>query len=136
MTARRPLVTIGGVLQELPTGDTVLGAPVTEAPLDGKQYARKDGAWVEATGGAMATFDTTLNFNRGNMTATASVVYAGMTDTMIVQAFYQNALDEVAVLNMRVTERSRTVGVGFEVIGVAPNGAFGTYNVRCIVSGT
>ena len=49
MTTRRPLVTIGGVLQELPFGDTVIGAPVAEAPVDGKQYARKDGAWAEVS---------------------------------------------------------------------------------------
>jgi hypothetical protein len=42
----------------------------------------------------------------------------------------------VAILSMRVNERSRTDGVGFEVIGVAPDGAFGTYPVRCIVSGS
>lgn len=95
---------------------------------------------INSTGGGggtdMATFDTTLDFVRGDMVATATIPDATMTDTKIIQAFYQNDLDEVAVLNMRVNERSRTAGVGFDVIGVAPNGAFGTYNVRCIVSGS
>lgn len=83
----------------------------------------------------LATFNTTLDFGRGSMTATATVTDATMTATKVIQAFYTDNLDEVAVLNMRVNERSRTVGVGFDIIGVAPNGAFGTYPVRITTQG-
>ena len=44
-------------------------------------------------------------------------------------------LDEVAVIDMSVRERSRSVGVGFEVIGLAKAGAFGVYPVRIITQG-
>jgi hypothetical protein len=84
---------------------------------------------------ALATFNTTLNFGKGGMTATATIVDATMTDTKVIIPFYTDNLDEVAVLNMRVSERSRTAGVGFEIIGVAPNGAFGTYPVRITTQG-
>jgi hypothetical protein len=83
----------------------------------------------------LATFNTTLDFGRGGMMASATITDATMTSTKIIQAFYTDNLDETAVLNMRVNERSRTPGVSFDIIGVAPNGAFGTYPVRCIVSG-
>ena len=82
------------------------------------------------------TFETTIDFGRGGMTATATIAFAGMTATKIIQAFFIDHLDEVAVLNMRVNERSRTAGVGFDIIGVAPSGAFGVYGVRGIVSGS
>jgi hypothetical protein len=107
---------IGGALQQLPIGDTVAGAT--------------------GGGGTMATFDGALDFGNNGTIASVTIPHTGMTDTMIVQPFFTDKLDEVAILGMRVTERSRTVGVGFELIGVAPDGAFGTYNVRCIVSGT
>jgi len=55
---------------------------------------------------------------------------------MVIQPFFTDKLDEVAVLDMKVTEKSRTVGVGFDLNGFAPNGAFGQYTARCIVSGT
>ena len=84
---------------------------------------------------ALATFNTTLDFGKGGMTATATVTDATMTATKVIQPFYTDHLDEVAVLNMRVNERSRTVGVGFEVIGIAPNGAFGVYPVRITTQG-
>ena len=83
-----------------------------------------------------ATFETTVDFLRGSMIANATIVDPTMTTTKIIQAFFTDHLDEVAVLNMRVTERSRTAGVGFDIIAVAPNGAFGAYTVRCIVSGS
>jgi hypothetical protein len=83
----------------------------------------------------MATFDAVLDFGRGNMTATVTVPDPTMTATKIIQSYYTQSLDEVAVLAMRVVERSREVGVGFELIGVAPNGAFGTYTVRIITQG-
>lgn len=84
---------------------------------------------------ALATFNTTLNFGKGGMTATVTIADATMTDTKVIIPFYTDNLDEVAVLNMRVSERSRTPGVGFEIIGVAPNGAFGTYPVRITTQG-
>lgn len=35
---------------------TVSVSPVAEAPIDGQQYARKDGAWVEVVGGTGNTY--------------------------------------------------------------------------------
>jgi hypothetical protein len=58
-----------------------------------------------------------------------------MTLTKIIQCFYTDKLDEVVILNMRVSERTRTAGVGFEIVGVAPDGASGIYPVRIITSG-
>ncbi len=118
MATRKPLVLINGVLSEMQTGDLI----------DPSLY-------VAGEGGAMSTFNATLDFGRGGMTATATITDPTMTTTKIIQAFYTNALDEVAVLAMRVNERSRTDGVGFEIIGVAPNGAFGQYDVRIITQG-
>lgn len=133
-------ISVDGVVQGPHlTGPAGSDSPLTEAPVDGKQYARKDGGWVEivgGSGGAMATFDATLNFGSNKSIATASISDTTMTTTKVIQCFYTDKLDEVAILNMRVNERSRTAGVGFEVIGVAPDGAFGTYPVRCIVSGS
>ena len=83
----------------------------------------------------MATFNTVLNFGQGDMVATATVVDTTMTTTKVIQPFYTDHLDEVAVLAMRVNERSRTAGVGFEIIGVAPHGAFGEYPVRITTQG-
>ena len=83
----------------------------------------------------MATFDGVLNYGKGGMTATVSILDPSMTDTKIIQAFYTDHLDEVAVLNMRANERSRTKGVGFEIIGISPNGAYGEYPVRIITQG-
>jgi Collagen triple helix repeat (20 copies) len=83
----------------------------------------------------LASYDSTLDFQRGNTVAFATVADPTMTATKVIQPFYTSALDEVAVLGMRVTERSRTPGVGFELIGVAPSGAFGVYTIRSIVQG-
>jgi hypothetical protein len=111
---------------------------IPEAPIDGKQYARKDAGWVEvvAGSGSMSTFDGTMDFLTGNQMVTATIADATMTDTKVIQPFFTNKLDEVAVLDMKVTEKSRTVGVGFELIGFTPHKAFGQYTVRCIVSGS
>ena len=83
----------------------------------------------------MATFDTTLDFGKGNMTAVSTVVDATMTATKIISAFFTDHLDEVAVIDMSARERSRSVGVGFDIIGVAKAGAFGVYPVRIITQG-
>jgi len=83
----------------------------------------------------LATFNTTLDFVKGNMVAYATVADPTMTVSKVISSFYTDHLDEVAVLNMRVNERSRTVGVGFDIIGIAPNGAFGTYPVRITTQG-
>jgi hypothetical protein len=82
------------------------------------------------------TYTTTLDFGRGNMVAYATVHDTSITSSMVIQAFFTSNLDEVAVLNMRVNERSRIIGTSFDIIGVAPNGAFGTYNVSVVVSGS
>ena len=123
----------------MPDHDVDLGATggVPEAPIDGKQYARKDASWVVVTGGgSMATFDAVLDFSTGKQLVSVSIPDTAITTTMVIQPFYTNKLDEVAVLDMKVTEKSRTAGVGFELNGFAQNSAFGQYNVRCIVSGT
>ena len=83
----------------------------------------------------MATFNATLNFGAGEMVATAVVSDPTVTTTKVIQPFFTDHLDEVAVLAMRVNERSRTAGVGFEIIGVAPYGAFGEYPVRITTQG-
>jgi len=83
----------------------------------------------------LASFDTSFDFGRGAMVAYATIADTSMTATKVIQPFFTQALDEVAVLDMRVTERSRTVGVGFDLIAVAPSGAFGTYTARAIVQG-
>jgi hypothetical protein len=81
------------------------------------------------------TFNTILNFGDNDTAVTAAIADATMTATKIIQCFFTDKLDEVVVLDMRVAERSRTVGVGFEIIAVAPSGASGTYSVRIITSG-
>jgi len=110
---------------------------ISEAPTDGKQYARKDAGWVEVTasGDSAMTFDTTLNFGNNQRLVYATVADATMTSTKIIQCFFTDKLDEVAILNMRASERARTAGVGFDIVGVAPDGASGIYPVRIITSG-
>lgn len=39
---------LGGAVSDM---NTVLGSKLSDAPSDGKQYARQDGAWAEVTGG-------------------------------------------------------------------------------------
>lgn len=90
----------------------------------------KDGVSWEA-----ATFNTTLDFGNNQRLVTATIADATMTATKIIQCFYTDKLDEVAILNMRVSERNRTVGVSFEIVGCAPDGASGIYPVRIITSG-
>jgi hypothetical protein len=121
MATRKPLVMINGTLTEIPVGDVI----------DPSYYTAGTGGGTD-----MATFDTTLNFGINQTTASASVLDATMTATKVIQAFFTDNLEEVAVLGMRVTERSRTAGVGFDVIGVAPDGAHGIYPVRIITQGT
>lgn len=90
----------------------------------------KDGISWEA-----ATFNTTLDFGNNKRLVTATISDSTMTLTKIIQCFYTDKLDEVAILKMGVSERSRTAGVGFEIVGVAPDGASGIYPVRIITSG-
>lgn len=84
----------------------------------------------------MATFNGSLNFGQAGTAAYATVSDPTMTATKVIQLDYTDNLDEVCILDMKIRERSRTVGVGFEVIGATLNGAHGTYNFRAIVSGT
>lgn len=114
------------------------GGGIPEAPIDGKQYGRQNAAWTEIVGGggAMATFDGQLDFGNQSNVAYATIVDPTMTATKVIQPFFTSSLDEVALLGMNIQESSRTVGVGFTVIGATLNGAHGLYNFRCIVSGT
>lgn len=117
---------------------SVVASPevLTVSFLDGDQGPEGIQGAKGDTGYDMATFDGTINFNRGDMVATASVIDPTITASKIIQVFFTDALDEVAVLGMRITERSRTAGVGFDVVGISPNGAFGTYSFRVITQGT
>jgi hypothetical protein len=111
---------------------------ISDAPVDNKQYVRKNSSWVEliSTGGNMATFDGVLDFLTGSQMVSVSIADPTMTATKIIQPFFTSKLDEVIVLDMKVAEKSRTVGVGFELTGFTPYKAAGQYNVRCIVSGS
>lgn len=84
----------------------------------------------------MATFNAVLDFGRGNTIAYVTIPDVTMTGTKIIEPFFTSDLDEVAILAMNVRESSRSTSIGFTLIGVAPNGAFGTYSVRVIISGS
>ena len=124
------------------TGSTgATGAGFIEAPIDGNQYARKNAGWeivVGGTGGAMATYNGTLDFtNAGNSSVTLTLTTStAITSSQVVQVFYTDKLDEVIIQDMRVTEQSRSAGSNITFIGFAPDGACGTYSIRAIVSGT
>lgn len=83
----------------------------------------------------MTTFTGTVDFGTGSQTASATVAYAGMTDTKTVQVFFTSGLEETLVLDMDIRETSRTVGVGFTVTAFTQNMAFGQYNFRALVMG-
>lgn len=64
MAERKPLVFVGNEVAELPTGDTLPGAGgLSDAPADGKYYARRNNAWeqVGQPGVTNVTANTTLN---------------------------------------------------------------------------
>lgn len=84
MAERKPVVLVGGQLKELPADDTLpaqapathshptsdvtgldaaLNAKLSDAPSDGRQYARKDAAWAEVVsgGGGASTGDIVLS---------------------------------------------------------------------------
>jgi hypothetical protein len=82
------------------------------------------------------TFDGTLDFGSGRSLVESAVSYPAMTATKIVQVFYTNKLQEVLILDLKITETSRTVGVGFTIGGFSNSKAIGQYTFRCIVSGT
>ncbi len=84
----------------------------------------------------MATFSGTLDFGTAGTAAYASVSDPTMTATKVIQLDYTDSLDEVCLLDMKIRERSRTVGVGFDVIGATLNGAHGVYSFRAITSGS
>lgn len=111
-------------------------SPLGEAPIDGKQYARKDGAWAEVVGGggAMATVTGSLDFGTGNTTASVAVAHATMAvDTVISALEFTNKLEEILIQDVKIRETSRSVGVGFTVTGFAPGKASGVYNFRAII---
>jgi hypothetical protein len=117
------------------------GGGIGEAPIDGNQYARKNAGWeivVGGTGGAMATYNGTLDFtSAGNSSVTLTLTTStAVTSSQVVQVFYTDKLDEVIIQDMRVTEQSRSAGSNITFIGFAPEGACGTYSIRAIVSGT
>jgi hypothetical protein len=91
---------------------------------------------VSVPGGVIvASFNSVVDFGKGGTVAYATISDPTMTASKVIQPFFTQALDEVAVLNMRVSERSRIIGTGFSLIAVAPTGAFGTYTVRVTTQG-
>lgn len=62
MASRKPLVIVGGSPSELPAGDTLVGAGISDAPSDGKYYGRRNNAWeqVGQPGVIAITSSTTL----------------------------------------------------------------------------
>jgi hypothetical protein len=132
-------------LAGLNTGDymhltaTEYSTIVLEAPIDGKQYARKNGGWVEVTGGGggggtMATVTGTLSYGTGMTTAQIAVSYPAITATTVISTIeYTDKLEEVLIQDMKIKEVSRTVGVGFTAMGYAPTKASGDYQFRAII---
>jgi hypothetical protein len=53
----------------------------------------------------------------------------------VIQPFYTSNLDEVAVNGMTISESSRSAGSNMVLIGYAPDGAWGVYSFRVIVTG-
>jgi hypothetical protein len=90
MAERKPVVLVGGQLKELPAGDTLpaqapathshltsdvtgldaaLNAKLSDAPSDGKQYARKDATWTEVVAGGGGGTPTLVHTTTTTQTA-------------------------------------------------------------------
>jgi hypothetical protein len=84
----------------------------------------------------MAEYSGTLDFATGQSAAYATVTTATtITSAQVIQPFFTSNLDEVAVLDMRISESSRSAGSNMVIIGYAPDGAWGAYSFRVIVTG-
>ena len=123
-----------------PKGDTgdqgIQGIQGIQGPqgIHGEKGEKGD-AGADGVSWEAMTFNTSLDFGNGRTTSIATIVDATMSETKIIQAFFTDKLEEVVIQDLRVAEKSRSAGVGFEIIGAAPNGASGIYPVRIITSG-
>jgi hypothetical protein len=124
-------------LGSLNSGNYLHLTAAEKAPIDGKTYGRKNGAWAEVPGGGggtLATVTGTLDFGAGGVSAQVAVSYPAITATTVISTIeYTNKLEEVLIQDMKIKEVSRSVGVGFTAMGFAPQKAAGTYNFRAII---
>lgn len=96
-----------------------------------------DFAKLAEAGGSVAAdvFDVTLDFGTGDTFKSVDVSFPAMTATKVIQAFFSNKQEEVAVLGMTCGESARNPGTGFSIFGFTQLRAIGAYNVKVIVSG-
>ena len=91
---------------------------ITEAPIDGKQYVRKDGAWAEAsltsTGDTAFVFMSTDVIQQGDETSevTANAVFIGRQPTSVAYAWvgwnsFNQTIEDAVFINGRF-ERTLT----------------------------
>ena len=84
----------------------------------------------------MAQYNGTVDFATGQSAAYATVTTSTtITSAQVIQPFYTSNLDEVAVNGMTISESSRSAGSNMVLIGYAPDGAWGVYSFRVIVTG-
>jgi hypothetical protein len=79
--------------------------------------------------------DTVIDFGSGNTLAYVTVLDTDVTLRSVITAKFTSNLDEIAEKTITIKESSRIVGTSYTLIGIAPQGAWGTYNVRSVLNG-
>ena len=146
-----------------PTGETGLTGPTGSTGLTGStgpsgigvpsggsanQVLTKNSAtdydtiWADAgssSGGTSyyARYDTSINFSIQSQLQTVTVtVSTAITTTQSLDFRFTSGVEDMLLQSVELAEYSRSAESSFTVIAIAPNGASGTYNIRCTVSGT
>jgi hypothetical protein len=62
-------------------------------------------------------------------------VTTSITSTQAITSKFTSGIEDMAIQSVSLQEYSRSAESSFTVMACAPNGANGTYDIRCIVSG-
>lgn len=127
------------------TGSAGIGVPAGGAlgyVLTKNTAADYDTGWAPASGGPggtfyVASYATTISFGTtGSQLATVTVTVAtAITSTQNVTIRYMEGYEDLMLQGVDIREYSRSAESSFTVLGIAPQGASGSYQIRAIVSG-
>jgi len=123
------------------TGTAGIGIPASGASgyvLTKASDADYDTTWAVGggSGGYVASYDTSIAFSTQSQLQTVAVTTAtAITSTQVITVRYLTGHEDLTLQNVDIREYSRSAESSFTVIAIAPQGASGTYSIRCIVSG-
>lgn len=127
-----------------PTGETGLTGPTGETGLTG---LTGETGLTGATGPTGMTGETGLgayyahyyssvNFSTQSQLQTVTITTStAITSTQSIDMRFTSGIEDTAIQSISLSEYSRSAESSFTVLAVAPQGANGTYSIRCIVSG-